>query len=301
MPKPPLSTYRVQLRPEFGFAEAAAVAGYLSDLGISHLYSSPYLQAARGSTHGYDVIDPTRVNEELGGEEGHARFCRALGDNGLGQVLDVVPNHMAITGRRNVWWWDVLENGRSSRYADYFDVDWDPPQARLRNTVLLPILGDHYGRVLEAGELKLARRGDKLEIHYHEHRMPVAPGSLDTLTGETAEALDAVVAEINADPDRLDQLLSRQNYRPAFWRTAGQELDYRRFFDVHTLVGLRMEDERVFADTHARVLQWLREGVLDGVRDRPPGRPARSGPVSSAAARRRARGLDRGGEDPGAG
>ena len=324
--RPPLSTYRVQLRPEFGFAEAAAIADYLADLGITHLYSSPYLQAARGSAHGYDVVDPTRVNEELGGEEGHARFCRALAEKGLGQVLDIVPNHMAITERRNAWWWDVLENGPASRYASYFDVDWDPPQARLRNTVLMPILGDHYGRVLEAGELKLVRRGGKLEVHYYEHRMPVAPRSLDTLTGEAAErcgspdlafisdsygllpiatatdresvarrhrdkevlagqlarlceekpevaaAVDAVVAEINADPDRLDDLLSRQNYRPAFWRTAGQELDYRRFFDVHTLIGLRMEDERVFADTHARVLQWLWEGVLDGVRiDHPDG------------------------------
>ena len=109
--------------------------------------------------HLVDVIDPTQVNEELGGEEGHARLCAALGEAGLGQVLDVVPNHMAITERRNVWWWDVLENGPSSRYAFYFDVDWDPPQARLRNTVLLPILGDHYGRVLENSELKLVRRG----------------------------------------------------------------------------------------------------------------------------------------------
>ena len=329
MPKPPLSTYRVQFRPEFGFDEAAAIAGYLADLGICHLYSSPYLQAARGSTHGYDVVDPTRVNEELGGEEGHARLCRALGEAGLGQVLDVVPNHMAITERRNTWWWDVLENGPSSRYAAYFDVDWNPPQARLRDTVLLPILGDHYGRVLEAGELKLVRRSGKFEIHYHEHRMPVAPRSLDTLIAEAAgrcgspgcpdlafiadslgqlplatatdresvarrhrdkevlagqlarlceerpeiaAAVDAVVEAWNADPDRLDELLQRQNYRPALWRTAGQELDYRRFFDVHTLIGLRAEDERVFADTHGLVLGWLKEGVLDGVRiDHPDG------------------------------
>jgi len=322
----PLSTYRVQLRPEFGFDAAAAIAGYLADLGISHLYSSPYLQAARGSTHGYDVVDPTRVNEDLGGEEAHARLCAALGENGLGQVLDIVPNHMAITERRNVWWWDVLENGASSRYAAYFDVDWNSPHARLRDTVLLPILGDHYGRVLENGELELVRRGGKFEIHYHEHRMPVAPRSLDALIAEAAgrcgspdlafiadalgqlplatatdresiarrhrgkevlagqlarlagedpevaRAIDAVVQEINGDPDRLDDLLQRQNYRPAFWRTAGQELDYRRFFDVHTLIGLRMEDERVFADTHALVLRWLREGVLDGLRiDHPDG------------------------------
>ncbi|HEY0514231.1 MAG TPA: malto-oligosyltrehalose synthase [Thermoanaerobaculia bacterium] len=329
MPKTPLSTYRVQLRSEFGFDDAAAIAGYLADLGVSHLYSSPYLQAARGSTHGYDVVDPTRVNEDLGGEVAHARLCRTLGENGLGQVLDIVPNHMAVTEeseRRNAWWWDVLENGAASRYAAYFDVDWSSPQARLRDTVLLPILGDHYGRVLEAGELKLVRRGGRFEIHYHEHRMPVAPRSLDALVAEAARrcgspdlafiadalgqlppatltdresiarrhrdkevlagqmarlaeerpemarALDETVAAINRDADRLDELLQRQNYRPAFWRTAGQELDYRRFFDVHTLIGLRMEDERVFADTHALVLRWLREGVLDGVRiDHPDG------------------------------
>jgi (1->4)-alpha-D-glucan 1-alpha-D-glucosylmutase len=329
VPKTPLSTYRIQLRAEFGFDEAAAIAGYLAELGISHLYCSPYLQAARGSTHGYDVIDPNRVNDELGGEEGHARLGAALAAHGLGQVLDIVPNHMAITGdgeRGNRWWWDVLENGPASRYARFFDVDWHSPQARLHDTVLLPILGDHYGRVLEAGELELVRRGGRFEIHYHEHRMPVAPRSLDLLTAEAARrcgspdlafisdscellppatatdrasitrrhrdkevlagqlarladeapevarALDEAVAEVNADPDRLDALLQRQNYRVAFWRTAGQELDYRRFFDVHTLVGLRMEDERVFADTHALVLRWLREGVLDGVRiDHPDG------------------------------
>jgi len=326
VPKAPLSTYRVQLRPEFGFDEAAAVAGYLADLGVSHLYSSPYLQAAAGSTHGYDVVDPSRVNEELGGAEGHARLLAALGEAGLGQVLDVVPNHMAITERGNVWWWDVLENGPSSRYAAYFDVDWDPPQARLRNTVLLPILGDHYGRVLEAGELRLVRRRGRFEIHYFDHRMPVAPDSLSTLLAkaarwcgspdlafladafgnlpeatatdresvsrrhrdkevlfsqlarlseerpEVAAAVDEAVAETNADPDRLDELLQRQNYRPALWRTAGRELDYRRFFDVHTLVGLRAEDERVFADTHALLLDWVRQGALDGLRiDHPDG------------------------------
>ena len=175
MPKTPLSTYRVQLRSEFGFDEAAAIASYLADLGVSHLYSSPYLQAARGSTHGYDVVDPTRVNEELGGEEAHARLCRTLGEQGLGQVLDIVPNHMAITEQRNTWWWDVLENGPSSRYAVYFDVDWDSPQARLRNTVLLPILGDHYGRVLEAGELGLVRGAAASRSTTHEHRCRSRP------------------------------------------------------------------------------------------------------------------------------
>ena len=151
------ATYRVQLRPDFGFDDAAAIAEYLADLGVSHLYASPYLQAAPGSTHGYDVVDHSRVNAELGGEAGHERLCRALGEAGLGQVLDIVPNHMAIGGPENRWWWDVLENGPSSLYASYFDVDWDPPEAKLRNTVLLPILGDHYGRVLEAGEVTVER------------------------------------------------------------------------------------------------------------------------------------------------
>src|SRR3954468_21638827 len=133
--KSPLSTYRVQLRPEFGFDAAAAIAGYLADLGISHLYSSPYLQAARGSAHGYDVVDPTRVNEELGGEEAHARLCRTLGETGLGQVLDIVPNHMAIPERENRWGGDGLKKGAGSRYAAYFDVDWNSPQARLQDKV----------------------------------------------------------------------------------------------------------------------------------------------------------------------
>ncbi len=135
------ATYRVQLRKEFGFNDVAALADYLAELGVSHLYSSPYLQAAAGSTHGYDVIDHSRVNAELGGAEAHAAMCSALGACGLGQVLDIVPNHMAIGGRENVWWWDILENGPSSRYAAYFDVEWDPPEARLRNTVLLPGIG----------------------------------------------------------------------------------------------------------------------------------------------------------------
>src|SRR3954462_12394236 len=152
----PAATYRVQLHAGFTFDDAAAQAQYLSELGVSHLYCSPYLQAAKGSTHGYDVVDHSRVNVELGGEEGHRRLQEALGRAGLGQVLDVVPNHMAIPGRENVWWWDVLENGPAAVSPSYFDVGWDPPEAKPRNMVLMPILGDHYGRVLEAGELRLA-------------------------------------------------------------------------------------------------------------------------------------------------
>jgi (1->4)-alpha-D-glucan 1-alpha-D-glucosylmutase len=326
MPADLHATYRVQFHREFGFAEAAAIADYLAELGISHLYASPYLQAAPGSTHGYDVVNHQRVNAELGGTEGHAKLRAALDEHGLGQVLDVVPNHMAIGGRANPWWWDVLENGPSSCYAAYFDVEWDPPESRLRNTVLLPVLGDHYGRVLEAGEIRLEHEGASFIIRYHDHFFPVSPRALDTLLAAAAErcgsdelafiadacarlppstatdraavyrrhrdkevlraqlerlceeqpriaaALDEVTAGINADADRLDALLERQNYRLAFWRAAGRELGYRRFFDINTLVGLRTEDERVFAETHGLILEWLANSALDGVRvDHPDG------------------------------
>ncbi|HEU4342147.1 MAG TPA: malto-oligosyltrehalose synthase [Candidatus Binatia bacterium] len=320
------ATYRVQIHAGFGFAEAAAIAPYLAQLGVTHLYCSPYLQAARGSTHGYDVVNHQQVNTEVGGAEGHARLSASLRQNGLGQILDIVPNHMAIAGPENPWWWDVLENGHSSRYAYYFDVEWDPPEAKLRNTVLLPVLADHYGRILEKREFRLEREGGRFIIRYHDHVFPVSPRSLDTLLATAAErcgsddlafiadalgwlppstsvdriavqrrhrdkevlrgqlarlcaeqlkvaaAVDQMVAEMNVDPDQLDALIERQNYRLAFWRTAGRELAYRRFFDINTLVGLRTEDERVFADTHALILDWLDRGILDGVRvDHPDG------------------------------
>ncbi|MBA2751673.1 MAG: malto-oligosyltrehalose synthase, partial [Actinobacteria bacterium] len=316
----------MQLAPSFDFDQAVAVAPYLRDLGVSHFYASPYLQAAAGSTHGYDVVDHHRVNVELGGEEGHQRLCAALDQAGLGQVLDIVPNHMAITGPENAWWWDVLENGPSSVYASYFDVEWDPPESKLRNMVLLPILGDHYGRVLEAGELRLERRAGSFTFTYFDNAVPVGPRSLDDLLAgaaarcqsdelesmatafgrlppstatdresvrerhrdkevlrarldelcesdpEIARAVDAAVTAVNSDVDALDALLERQNYRLAFWRTGARELGYRRFFDISTLVGLRVEDKHVFEDTHERVLGWLRDGVVDGLRvDHPDG------------------------------
>ncbi len=184
----PSATYRLQLRPGFGFDQAAALAPYLAELGVTHLYASPYLQAAAGSMHGYDIVDPTKVNEELGGAEAHARMHAALTDAGLGQVIDVVPNHMAIAGRQNPWWWDVLENGPASRFAGFFDVDWEASEERWPNKVLLPVLGDHYGRVLEAGGLHLAHARGTFVVHHHEDAFPVDPSSLTDLLRASAEA-----------------------------------------------------------------------------------------------------------------
>jgi (1->4)-alpha-D-glucan 1-alpha-D-glucosylmutase len=316
----PRATYRVQLHSGFTFDDAANLTEYLAELGISHLYCSPYLQATPGSTHGYDVVDHRRVNEDLGGAAGHARLHSALRERGLGQILDIVPNHMAIVSPYNPWWWDVLENGPASNYSSYFDVDWETPEMRLRNSVLIPVLEDQYGNVLDSGAIQLDRDGAALTVRYHEHRFPVAPRSFDAILSaaakrcgsdqlafladsfrrlplptatdiestrrrhrekdvlqtllarlireqhEVAPAIDAVIAEINQQTDSLHAILERQNFRLAYWRAASRDLGYRRFFDINTLVGLRMEDPRVFADTHFLVLRWLADGTLDGVR-----------------------------------
>ena len=321
----PVSTYRLQLHEGFTFDQAAAIAPYLSALGVTHVYSSPYLQAAKGSMHGYDVVDHQRVNAELGGEAGHERFSKTLGENGLGQVLDIVPNHMAI-GRENRFWWDVLENGAASRYASFFDIDWQPQEERLRDKVLVPVLGDQYGRVLTAGDIRVERAGGMFVVTVAGQQLPAAPTSVPVMLGKAAvyaksdalsfvaasygrlpvpsfddrrtilarhrdqtvlnemlirlcaedeavcQAIDRAVGELNADHDSLHEFLQGQNYRLAFWKTADQQLGYRRFFDVNTLIGLRMERPHVFEETHALILDWLKRGVLDGVRvDHPDG------------------------------
>jgi len=183
----PLSTYRLELYGGFRFDDATNLVDYVRELGVSHVYCSPYLQAAPGSTHGYDTVDYHRVSAEIGGDEGLARFCQKLKEYGLGQVLDIVPNHMAITGHYNQWWWDTLENGPLSRYAPYFDVDWNSPEERLRNKILLPVLGDHYGRILAAGEIKLKRREGNFVFQYYEHVFPAAPESCADLLAGTAQ------------------------------------------------------------------------------------------------------------------
>ena len=325
MPRIPSSTYRLQLNAGFTFRDAAKTAAYLKELGISHVYCSPYLQAAPGSMHGYDVVDHQRVNEELGGEHGHQEFCRRLSQLGMGQMLDIVPNHMAI-GPKNRYWWDVLENGASSRYATWFDIDWQSAEVKLQNKVLIPVLADQYGKVLASGQITIQFKDGIFGVCYHQNTLPVSPRSLALiLTSATANARDdtlgfladslsrlpspdatdpvlvqerdrdkdviytllkglcneqpqilTVIARtvegINRDIDALDEFLNQQNYRLAYWRTADQELGYRRFFDVNSLIGLRMERPHVFEATHSRVIGWLQSGVLDGVRiDHPDG------------------------------
>ncbi|HEX6260443.1 MAG TPA: 4-alpha-glucanotransferase, partial [Woeseiaceae bacterium] len=173
----PRATYRVQLHQGFRFSDVEGLLPYLDALGISHVYCSPYLKARPGSKHGYDIVDHNALNPEIGDRAGFERFCDTLAARGMGQILDMVPNHMAVTGREHEWWLDVLENGPASRYADFFDIDWQPLKEELRGKVLLPVLGDHYGNVLDKGELKLVLDAEQgsFSVDYFEHRFPIDP------------------------------------------------------------------------------------------------------------------------------
>jgi (1->4)-alpha-D-glucan 1-alpha-D-glucosylmutase len=254
------ASYRLQLHPGFTLDDAAGVVAYLEQLGISHVYCSPYLRSTPGSTHGYDVIDHTQIDEELGGPEALARFCNVLAQHGMSHILDVVPNHMAVAGRANFAWWDVLQHGCDGRYARFFDIDWDPPEERLRGKVLLPILGDRYGVVLDAGDLVLLELDGDVVVSYYEHSFPLAPGSLEQLLGP-----EPSIERVNSEPALLHTLLERQYYRLAYWRT-DLELNYRRFFDINDLVALRMEEPEVFAHVHQVPFELVRAGKLDGLR-----------------------------------
>jgi len=191
-PMIPLATYRLQLHRGFTFADAARTVPYLKALGISDYYLSPVSKATPGSDHGYDVIDPVVVNPELGGEDGFQEFVRTVQAHGMGVVLDVVPNHMGIGKTLNRWWRDVLENGRSSRYATAFDIDWHPIKRELENKVLLPILGDQYGAVLENQEMKLVYEEGAFVLRYGDHQLPLAP---KTWTRILSHHLERLVAE----------------------------------------------------------------------------------------------------------
>jgi (1->4)-alpha-D-glucan 1-alpha-D-glucosylmutase len=197
----PRATYRLQFHAGFTFADAEKILDYLNALGVSDVYASPLLMARQGSPHGYDITDHNHFNPDLGGDEGFDRFSQQLHHHDLGLLLDVVPNHMGIGDVRNLWWMDVLENGPSSIYAGYFDIDWDPVPDQLHNKVLLPILGDQYGNVLERGELKLHYGEGSFFIRYWEHHLPICPGSYGDLL---AFQLDDLIE--NAEPDNPDLL-----------------------------------------------------------------------------------------------
>ncbi|MGA5287351.1 malto-oligosyltrehalose synthase [Streptomyces pseudogriseolus] len=237
----PTATYRLQLQPDFPFHAATTAVPHLAALGVSHLHLSPVLEAVPGSQHGYDVVDPTRVREELGGEEGLRELSRTARDHGLGLILDIVPNHMAMSPRHNPALWEVLRDGPSSSRARWFDIDWEAQGGQ----VLLPVLGGPLGE--EADRLKVD--GDVLR--YHEHAFPLREGTAGL---------------------PLPQLLDAQWYRPVWWRLARTELNYRRFFSISELIGVRVEDPEVFEATHAKILELLHEGVVDGLRvDHPDG------------------------------
>lgn len=326
----PVATYRVQLHAGFNFTDLVKRLPYLRSLGISDVYCSPIFAASPGSTHGYDVSDYRIINPELGGEEGFLALSKALREHEMGLLLDFVPNHMGINGPFNAWWLDVLECGKNSPYAQFFDIHWNPHQGSDR--ILVPMLEDHYGLVLEKGSLVLTVAQGSFQISYGETRFPIRPESYPRLLGHAAEkaeagsaertqlaslaaefaalpqpsapdreeqkqeraharrclqqrlhqllesslaAANAVadhLAEINGTPgtprsfDALDRLLDEQHYRLARWKTGAHETNYRRFFAIDTLVGLRMERDEVFQESHGRLGKLVRDGHVTGLR-----------------------------------
>ena len=337
----PTSTYRLQVHRDFPLTAARDVVSYLARLGVDNVYTSPYFTAEPGSTHGYDICNHNEINPEVGGAEAHDSFTSAVAAHGLGHIVDFVPNHMGIGTCVNPWWRDVLENGPSAAAAGFFDVDWTPVKPELRAKLLLPILGDQYGRVLEHGELHLIFRDGALFLRYFEQELPVyareapqvyrtaveplaadlgtdhpqlneflsiitsleniapyteadrgraaeshrekevARGRLARLAAESEAVrrrIDEAIQRFNGEPgraesfDNLHSLLEMQPYRLAYWRAALHEINYRRFFDVNTLAGIRVEVREVFETTHRLLGELIHQGKVTGVRiDHPDG------------------------------
>ncbi|MFN2564690.1 MAG: malto-oligosyltrehalose synthase [Gemmatimonadaceae bacterium] len=264
------STYRLQVHKDFPLAKVRQIVPYLRDLGISHLYTSPLLAARPGSTHGYDVVDPSKVNPEVGTEEELRALAAEVHAAGMGIVLDIVPNHMGI-GNDNPYWQDVLTHGRQSRYARWFDIDWDAHSKR-RGKVVLPVLGDELATVLDKGELGLdISESGGVRLKYFDNTYPLDPATVPP-------QLQLVQFDPNAKPAaeewvcgeegkrRLRALLDKQHYKLAFWRCAPSDINYRRFFDINDLAAVRIEDPEVFAETHAKILEWVADGIVDGLR-----------------------------------
>ena len=313
--KAPRATYRLQFRREFGFDDAAAIAPYLRELGVSHVYASPYLRARPGSTHGYDIVAHDELNPELGGESAFMRMQQTLVDAGLGQILDFVPNHMGVGGADNPLWLDVLEWGADSRYAGWFDIDWEPAAKYLTEKLLVPVLDDQYGAALEDGKLELRfdpEQGEFAVWAYGTHKLPVSPFNYGEILGDhdpelerlgdafgalaewrpqvgrraqelkkelalrvaahaaSAASLAATLRRFNGQTDstrrELDGLIQQQHWRASHFRVAGDDINYRRFFNVNDLAGLRVELPEVFEHSHRLVVRLLRQGVIDGLR-----------------------------------
>jgi (1->4)-alpha-D-glucan 1-alpha-D-glucosylmutase len=331
---PPHATYRLQLNSAFGFADLQRVLAYLCELGISHVYVSPFLRARPGSTHGYDIIDHGAINPEIGDERALEHLCAALRALDMGMILDFVPNHIGVGhADNNEWWFDMLQWGSSSPYAHFFDIDWESPKRELSGKILLPFLGDHYGAVLERSELRLAFEpaAGSFSVRYFDHRFPLRPrhyalllrrglelgapavaddlalrvrtlaDAFSELRPETqsrarqmeiwrrGNALKEELAEIAENPavsdwiDRatatfngtsgqavtsrpLHRLLERQAYRLAFWRVAADEVNYRRFFDISDLVGIRQEVPALFQQSHRLIGRLIAEDKIQGLR-----------------------------------
>jgi (1->4)-alpha-D-glucan 1-alpha-D-glucosylmutase len=310
--QPLRATLRLQFHKGFTLDQAVPLVPYFARLGISHVYASPLLAARAGSMHGYDVVDPTAVNPELGGEPALRRLVAALREQNMGLILDIVSNHMAVGGSDNPWWLDLLEWGRLSPYGEFFDIQWHSPDPLMEGQLLLPFLGSDYGVALQDGTLPLrfnAQRGS-FHVEHYDHHFPICPSSygellktdddslktladrFTTLSYQTdahslAIPLKAELSELASDPavlqrieqnlnaydsltpegfQRLHQLLERQSYRLASWRTAGDDINWRRFFDVNELGGLRVERPAVFEETHAKIFELVAEGLIDGLR-----------------------------------
>ena len=232
----PLATYRLQLNRDFTFAQATAIVPYLSALGISHCYISPILKARAGSMHGYDIVDHNSLNPEIGSPEEFDRFVATLHEHGMGLILDIVPNHMGVMGNDNAWWLDVLENGESSVYANFFDIDWHPIKAELHGKVLIPVLHDHYGVVLESGELKLVFRHDhgEFDVSYRGHRFPVDPREYPRILKHCTDTLTADLGEQNPDLLEFQSLITAFSHLPARYEVSADRIAERnRDKEIH--------------------------------------------------------------------
>ncbi|MDB5537437.1 MAG: maltooligosyl trehalose synthase [Devosia sp.] len=256
----PRATYRLQLNKDFGFAQALALVPYLDRLGISHLYLSPILRARAGSTHGYDTVEHREINPELGTLDDFRRLATAAREREMGIILDFVPNHMGIGGTENVYWLVVLKLGQGSRYAHWFDIDWHPGDSSLTGKVLVPVLGCSYGEALEQDRLVLKFSADTNSFAIWVDNTNLLP--LDPKTYPASGEIDA----INTDKDRLDGLVKLQHWRVARYSVAADDINYRRFFIVNELAGIRIEEPDVFDHAHALIFQLIGQGLVDGLR-----------------------------------